>query len=761
MSSDYSISIFNAISVDDIEKNLHELYAEQISSNVSLYYQRIHKEIYASSAHLYAQRSLLNRAYITFEQLQNSIYIGTSWIHSIRSNLYSKISQKTRINDSLQRLEDVRLLKISLYTLQTALEQREWEKAAQIVQELRNLSLNVLDGFAAIAVPTEILPNTPIEVLNTAIEALKTVFLRGFSSAVKINDSMSMTRFFKLFPMIGRSQDGLEVYISAITDRISEYCAKISSNDSTLTLPSINITNLLEYVATIINLHIPIVVQSYGKSEALGVIEKLHETCTQQCQLLLDNFWEEQQITEKIAYIQSYTFEFLIKLFSSFAFQGTMNMLETNYETGSNNTNETPGTVADQGTNIKRIDWLLTEISDILYKWLLYLQFVAYKYWEQKRENFSEIPQNILETSLNFGFLSSADITICTRLISFYKRMELFFMRHSVEKAFQLNEHDVTSKPPMSSFVDDVMCIFKKIVYRVLNTGRPELIQEVLTDVKRIIEMDYIGIIQRQITGYQGKLNQETYLKTLNHIKSSSKTKNEQNNYLLFIILLNNLDMSQCYIEKVVSDSISEKNSIIEKQFPFENYSILISQHIQSLLSLRNRLHDILNDGLNSLFLIYIKARLGKVLSDCFQKPMYVITSLHFDELERNELVQRQFAHGWDNIMIGFKNQLTEENMNRLIKISGNLIANNLEKIILNIKVNELGAIRLDKDISFILSHVVSYGSYLLHELFLKVREMIRVLNWDAEKNAEIVIDRLKLQYLSLVQVNDLLKQIV
>ncbi|KAG4303110.1 hypothetical protein PCK1_000448 [Pneumocystis canis] len=706
MSSDYSVSIFNAISVDDIEKNLHELYAEQISSNVSLYYQRIHKEIYASSAHLYAQRSLLNRAYITFEQLQNSIYIGTSWIHSIRSNLYSKISQKTRINDSLQRLEDVRLLKISLYTLQTALEQREWEKAAQIVQELRNLSLNVLDGFAAIAVPTEILPNTPIEVLNTAIEALKTVFLRGFSSAVKINDSMSMTRFFKLFPMIGRSQDGLEVYISAITDRISEYCAKISLNDSTLTLPSINITNLLEYVATIINLHIPIVVQSYGKSEALGVIEKLHETCTQQCQLLLDNFWEEQQITEKvIAYIQSYTFEFLIKLFSSFAFQGTMNMLETNYETGSNNTNETPGTVADQGTNIKRIDWLLTEISDILYKWLLYLQFVAYKYWEQKRENFSEIPQNILETSLNFGFLSSADITICTRLISFYKRMELFFMRHSVEKAFQLNEHDVTSKPPMSSFVDDVMCIFKKIVYRVLNTGRPELIQEVLTDVKRIIEMDYIGIIQRQITGYQGKLNQETYLKTLNHIKSSSKTKNEQNNYLLFIILLNNLDMSQCYIEKVVSDSISEKNSIIEKQFPFENYSILISQHIQSLLSLRNRLHDILNDGLNSLFLIYIKARLGKVLSDCFQKPMYVITSLHFDELERNELVQRQFAHGWDNIMIGFKNQLTEENMN--------------------------------------------------------LREMIRVLNWDAEKNAEIVIDRLKLQYLSLVQVNDLLKQIV
>ena len=48
--------------------------------------------------------------------------------------------------------------------------------------------------------------------LENAAQSLCGLFLREFDKAVKEDNGAKVTRFFKLFPLIGRSEVGLDVY---------------------------------------------------------------------------------------------------------------------------------------------------------------------------------------------------------------------------------------------------------------------------------------------------------------------------------------------------------------------------------------------------------------------------------------------------------------------------------------------------------------------------------------------------------------------
>ncbi len=70
----------------------------------------------------------------------------------------------------------------------------------------------VQGGFAASVVPTIEVPDPPWVTLETARESLCSLFLREFERAASEGDGAKVTRFFKLFPLIGRGDVGLDVY---------------------------------------------------------------------------------------------------------------------------------------------------------------------------------------------------------------------------------------------------------------------------------------------------------------------------------------------------------------------------------------------------------------------------------------------------------------------------------------------------------------------------------------------------------------------
>lgn len=163
--------------------------------------------------------------------------------------------------------------------------------------------------FAAAVIPTENIPMEPKLTLQDACDTLNTVCLKGFNQAAEVKDEKGMTRFFRLFPVIGKSKDGLNVYSEFISNIVIQKKQKLMSAMGTLGEKLIDtkvsmsydliMQDMFEYVANIINHHLPVIRQHYGCEDTLFVIEKIHKKCIEQCSMIIDSFWEERQVEKK------------------------------------------------------------------------------------------------------------------------------------------------------------------------------------------------------------------------------------------------------------------------------------------------------------------------------------------------------------------------------------------------------------------------------------------------------------------------------
>jgi conserved oligomeric Golgi complex subunit 4 len=77
--------------------------------------------------------------------------------------------------------------------------------------------------------------------------------------------------------------------------------------------------------------------------------------------------------------------------------------------------------------------------------------------------------------------------------------MELWYLRISIEKAHQIDEFDNTSKPLVSSVLDDTFYIIKKVILRLISSASSSTLQGSLTEIHQIMERDYVGGLRRKI----------------------------------------------------------------------------------------------------------------------------------------------------------------------------------------------------------------------------------------------------------------------
>jgi conserved oligomeric Golgi complex subunit 4 len=133
--------------------------------------------------------------------------------------------EQARIKESLKYVEDVQELKVpSLYNTMTnsqscvlgvydAMEKQDWDEAATFLHQASLLDISIVNGpLAMSAVPTSEIPDPPTVYLSQASDALFKLFLREFDEAAKLKDEQRITRFFRLFPLIGKENEGLDIY---------------------------------------------------------------------------------------------------------------------------------------------------------------------------------------------------------------------------------------------------------------------------------------------------------------------------------------------------------------------------------------------------------------------------------------------------------------------------------------------------------------------------------------------------------------------
>ena len=255
---------------------------------------------------------------------------------------------------------------------------QDWETAAGYLNRAAKIPPEVVNGaFAAEIVPTSEVPDWPIVTLNNAAESLCGLFLREFDRAVKENNGAKITRFFKLFPLIGRSEVGLDLYGRYVCQGIA---ARARANLNAGTAGSQikdgffyahALTKLLEHTAQIIDSHGPLVERHYGVRKMGRVIERLQVEADVQGGIILDTWGDVRHVDRKLVDIKAYAFTFLVQSFLPLQRSGTPR---------SSSPSSRDVAADDEGVDMKEIDGLLNEMGLMLSRWSLYCQFIADKY---------------------------------------------------------------------------------------------------------------------------------------------------------------------------------------------------------------------------------------------------------------------------------------------------------------------------------------------------------------------------------------------
>jgi conserved oligomeric Golgi complex subunit 4 len=147
-----------------------------------------------------------------------------------------------------------------------------------------------------------------------------------------------------------------------------------------------------------------------------------------------------------------------------------------------------PSPATEDTIDSKPIDILLNELSVVLARWNLYLKFLAVKCQY-------DLPTLVIPTFLSTSLLADK----FSRVRVAFEALETFFFRRSVEKAFQLDEPSTGAGPPTTSVVDDVLFVLKKVIDRALGTGDIDLLRTMCANIRRILELDFAGVVSRRI----------------------------------------------------------------------------------------------------------------------------------------------------------------------------------------------------------------------------------------------------------------------
>ena len=300
------------------------------------------------------------------------------------------------------------------------------------------------------------------QLLQESKTRLHQIVNEKYDQAVHQNDIPQMERFFKIFPLIGLSESGLEKFATYLCNQINQAAENnftlLNSTDRSESRWSIIFADalilLFEKVARMIEAYQPVIESSYGYGNMFVFIRKIQSECDLQSVKILNKFKETRNV--------------------AFVFRTVQQAIASNYSralsnpnnsstSGSNNMNQR---VNEEKIDPRNLDELLTEITLISARSELYKNFLL-KCIVNDLNGLNVSPGQDSTKSLSLTqvqtFINSTDLQCCIQeLIGQYSILENYFMIENIYKAIQMDS--VNKNSIMSSVVDDVFFIIKKCI---------------------------------------------------------------------------------------------------------------------------------------------------------------------------------------------------------------------------------------------------------------------------------------------------------
>jgi hypothetical protein len=293
--------------------------------------------------------------------------------------------EQSRVKATLEVVEQVTELKACVLGVTGSMgAPQDWETAAVYLSRASKIPKDIINGqFAEETVPTAEVPDPPSVTLEAAAESLCGLFVREFEKAAKEGDGTKVTRFFKLFPLIGKSDVGLDIYGRYVCQGVASrartnlHAGTGGGQRKDSFFYANALTKLFEHIAQIVEGHGGLVERHYGTGKMVKVVERLQKEADVQGGIILDTWADERYIDRKLTDIKSYAFSFLVQSFLS-AQRTTAGVPASNppaHRDGAGGGRASE----DEGVDMKEVDGLLSEAGIMLGRWSLYSRFLASK----------------------------------------------------------------------------------------------------------------------------------------------------------------------------------------------------------------------------------------------------------------------------------------------------------------------------------------------------------------------------------------------
>lgn len=231
--------------------------------------------------------------------------------------------EQSRVKATLEVVEQVAELKSCVLGVTGSMgAPQDWETAAKYISRSSEVPSEIIKGsFAEEMVPTAEVPDPPAVTLENAAASLCGLFLREFEKAAAAADGEKVTRFFKLFPLIGRTDVGLDVYgryvCQGVAARAREAMAmKKGEGGGGLGdfFYANAMTRLFEHIASIVEQHGGLVERHYGSGRMVRVVERLQVEADTQGGIIIDTFTDERSVDRKVLFLCNNSWHFLTAL---------------------------------------------------------------------------------------------------------------------------------------------------------------------------------------------------------------------------------------------------------------------------------------------------------------------------------------------------------------------------------------------------------------------------------------------------------------
>ncbi|KAG5338165.1 hypothetical protein C0989_008090 [Termitomyces sp. Mn162] len=381
------------------------------------------------------------------------------------------------------------------------------------------------------------------------------------------------------------------------------------------------LTALFESIAMIVDQHQPIVEKYYGPGKMRNVVKRLLSECDRVVKGIIEGWEEGRSLKRKL---------------SDIAINPSISV--------SSPTNRRPTSSTPEETTVdpREIDKVLSELAGMIGRWSLFRKFLIDSLNDDSPRAVDSNPELHPDESQE---ASSPDVydttyidsTESRRLFSrltttYYIPLEVWYIRTTIDK--------VTPNP----FKWALPKFSLSFISRLLSTGNVKGVEVTLDHLRNAMEQNYISVIRKKID--------DVYRHASSSGPVSWGEKGDKENRVVFIILLNDLDISSSHLDHLVRDlSVSQ---IISQHFTEDN-QLIVKNYLTTFSGLIMNLRSALRLGIEQMFNQLMRSKLRTFITDVFKDVSYVLDEDVFAVVEHQDYVKKRFIKAWEGFVDGFK----------------------------------------------------------------------------------------------------------